>query len=591
MPSHALLYAGAGIPVFPVKPDKTPYTANGFHDATTDRETIERWWTEHPRAGIATPAFDVVDVDLYKPQCQPTWDQIKPLIPEGTPCTRTGQGGLQYIFAAGTLKDGKIGPGVDSRYAGRNYVLLPPSVSTHGGYEAVVSVMQRRPRPAPSFPSVNGSDGGEFRHLLDQMAAGEKIVDGRNKATWWQAVQILRVLPPGTDLAPVRALVQSWVDANCAGDLTEIDVPKQVRGAAKYVMQKRVETPDHPRGDNAGREIGWHQLADVEMRSIVFVDKPLLQADAFHLLVGRKGVGKGTVLADYAARVTRGELGEARNVIWVGSEDSAAIDIRPRLEAAEGDPARVTVVKHGWLRLPDDLDSIAEVIRDRPCGVGLLIIDPLSNHLGGRDGDRETQLREALAPLNTFADEHKLVLIGVRHLTEKEASAGALAAILGSSAWVQTPRAVLAIVCDNEDATVSHIQCIAGNRLPPDTPGRMLRIEGVTLDGLENEVTRCVWLGDSFKDVETLLATVKEPSKSAQARELILDTLKAADDLQMESDTLDALIAQQTGLTARTVGNLRGELREAGLVKPVPEKDEFGSVQRWLVMRTQAPRS
>jgi hypothetical protein len=40
------------------------------------------------------------------------------------------------------------------------------------------------------------------------------------------------------------------------------------------------------------------------------------------------------------------------------------------------------------------------------------------------------------------------MVFGVRHLTEKECKGGVLAAILGSSAWVQTPRAVLAVVRD-----------------------------------------------------------------------------------------------------------------------------------------------
>ena len=75
------------------------------------------------------------------------------------------------------------------------------------------------------------------------------------------------------------------------------------------------------------------------MRSIVFLDKPLLQADAFTLVVGRKGVGKGTWLIETASRITRGELGEKRNVVWIGSEDSAAIDIKPRVIAAEATPS------------------------------------------------------------------------------------------------------------------------------------------------------------------------------------------------------------------------------------------------------------
>ena len=72
-------------------------------------------------------------------------------------------------------------------------------------------------------------------------------------------------------------------------------------------------------------------LSQVQPREIEYVDYPLLQASAFHLVAGRKGAGKGTTLADIAARVTRGELGTKRSVIWIGSEDSSAIDMRPRL--------------------------------------------------------------------------------------------------------------------------------------------------------------------------------------------------------------------------------------------------------------------
>ena len=43
------------------------------------------------------------------------------------------------------------------------------------------------------------------------------------------------------------------------------------------------------------------------------------------------------------------------------------------------------------------------------------------------------------------------MLIGVRHLSEKECQQGVLAAILGASAWVQVPRVVLALVPVNGD--------------------------------------------------------------------------------------------------------------------------------------------
>jgi hypothetical protein len=149
---------------------------------------------------------------------------------------------------------------------------------------------------------------------------------------------------------------------------------------------------------------------------------------------------------------------------------------------------------------------------------------------------------------------------------------------------------VIALVRDDEDLDLVHVQCIAGNRLPPDTPGRVFRIEGTLLPGFETEVTRARWEGDSSKDVEKLLITPKKTSKSGAARELILDVLEEAPGQEMESDELDALVAGKTGLTARTVQNIRVQLKDAGLVKAVPEKDPDGIVLRWLVRRTAAPR-
>jgi hypothetical protein len=141
----------------------------------------------------------------------------------------------------------------------------------------------------------------------------------------------------------------------------------------------------------------------------------------------------------------------------------------------------------------------------------------------------------------------------------------------------------------NNDPSISHIQCVAGNRLPPGTPGRMFRIEGVLAPGLENEVTRAVVLGDSTQDVETMLSASsdKGSSKSDRAREVLLNTLRQAGG-QMESDQLDATVAETTGLKATTVRNLRVELKDRGWLRPIPEKDDTGAVLRWMVKLTNA---
>ena len=49
----AIEYASKGMAVFPIKPrGKEPLTRHGVKDATTNFNTIEKWWTKHPNANI-----------------------------------------------------------------------------------------------------------------------------------------------------------------------------------------------------------------------------------------------------------------------------------------------------------------------------------------------------------------------------------------------------------------------------------------------------------------------------------------------------------------------------------------------------------
>ena len=117
-------YAGLGIPVFPCVPGrKEPLTERGLHDATTDAEQIERWWTERPNAnvGISTGGLLVVDLDTNN-----TWladDQDKLLELAVAPMSLTANGGWQYLFRQPVGKQwrntvGRLAPHVDTRAGG-----------------------------------------------------------------------------------------------------------------------------------------------------------------------------------------------------------------------------------------------------------------------------------------------------------------------------------------------------------------------------------------------------------------------------------------------------------------------------------------
>jgi hypothetical protein len=129
---------------------------------------------------------------------------------------------------------------------------------------------------------------------------------------------------------------------------------------------------------------------------------------------------------------------------------------------------------------------------------------------------------------------------------------------------------------------------VAGNR-SLNGAGQAFRIDAVEVAGLTEPITLATALGESAKSVDELLATRdRSGSKSARARELILDLLEGEGD--QESDALDARVAQATCLKAGTIKNVRIGLRDEGLVKMYPDKDEHGTILRWNVGRTVASR-
>jgi DNA-binding transcriptional ArsR family regulator len=465
MLSAALSYAGMGIPVFPVN-GKVPITKRGFHDATTDRAQIEAWWTSHPSAGIGTAAFDSIDVDLYKPNCQPTWDRIKPLIPDDTPQHRTGGGGFQFLFEPGTLRDGKIGPGVDNRYAGRNYIVLPPSPHPSGKrYEVVLSLTEGRLRPAPDFPHESG-DAGEFQQLLSQMDAGERIMEGRNKATWWRAVEILRTLPENADLEPVEAVVQSWVKGNCGGDLREIDVAKQVRGAAKFVANERTGAtrnsfppPVAPvpgeRESEQAAELPFSQLGALLSRVPAepsWAVRGYLARFAITLLAGRPKVGKSTLICAMLAAVvggrafvgqetTRGGVllltEERRDTLAEKARTLGLIPFR-RGESSIGGGDESGACVHALMRHDAGAVPWPEVVRQAMAhcaqhDLTTLVVDTFDRWTGLR-GDAENAagaVNEALEPLQ-YAAAAGLAVLLVSH--QRKASGEFGEAVRGSTA-------------------------------------------------------------------------------------------------------------------------------------------------------------
>lgn len=186
---RALAYAAAGIAVFPCVPGgKTPLTANGFHDATTDADRIRRWWSMRPSANIATPTgtpgFDVLDVDV-RPDGN-GWHafhraQAAGLVDGWVRAVLTPSGGLHLHYPGTDQRNGSLrGLHVDFRATG-GYVLLPPSFGQTKDYSRDYQLIATRPgpgRPLDWSPVVDlltpvGARGGVGQGIVRQREGGD----------------------------------------------------------------------------------------------------------------------------------------------------------------------------------------------------------------------------------------------------------------------------------------------------------------------------------------------------------------------------------------------------------------------------------
>lgn len=298
------------------------------------------------------------------------------------------------------------------------------------------------------------------------------------------------------------------------------------------------------------------------------------QRSAFQLLAGPKGAGKGTYLAGLAARISSA----GANVIFVSTEDSAEIDLKPRLVAAGADISRCSVLLRQHLKLPDDVDELRLLVNEHG-GVGLLVIDPVANHIGNRNSNSDAEVRDAIAPLNKLANDLDCLLIGVRH-PGKDRSRGALASILGSTAWVDTPRAVVMIAVDDEDPQARHIQVVAGNSAP-NGAAQAFRIDAVQVADLEDPITLAVPLAESAKSVDDLLAGEKNATgarvSGEQLQALILRELATG---AKSRDYLNVVADDELGASKDSVYR-QGyvPLRDTGRVKA--SKDGLGGGWYW----------
>jgi hypothetical protein len=355
-----------------------------------------------------------------------------------------------------------------------------------------------------------------------------------------------------------------------------------------------------PRSTSLSSDAAVFSLIDLrtmKVRAVEWIEEPFLARGELHILQGHGSAGKGALTCRWHAEASK----RKEHTLMVSAEDDMERQIIPRLIAAGADfdyvhPLGVVRSEHeDALEIPGDLPRLEQFIVDNK--IQFVSIDPLLTHItGNKDSYKDHEVKRVLTPLSKLAQRTGATVIGVHHF-KKDTSGGARHSGQASTAFATTARIVLSMAKSAKRDSI-HILEVSKSNIGAEDVGLDLRLEVVEVPAEDGKVAKVPLLhregeaGEALETVDEALAKSRRGSKSSVARELILDIL---DDVpHMESDALDARVAQETGVAAKTVQNLRAELgtKGIGLIRTFPseEYDPRGK-QIWHVARTSAPRS
>ena len=252
-----------------------------------------------------------------------------------------------------------------------------------------------------------------------------------------------------------------------------------------------------------------------------------LRFGATALLAGDQSSGKSTLAALIAAAVSKGQALPGgpdllpRGVLWLGAEELAKQDIRPRLRLAGADTRRLhnpEELKNGKYRrisLPTHLRELTRIVQG--LDVGLLIFDPITSHIDDTLlADSGGTARRVLESLTELGRETGACSLCIKH-PRKGAYGSLIERVSGSREWIQVPRTVLFMVSPVEHSARRVL--VTKKPGPPSQPPAL----GCHIEVIEG-VARLVWEQEVAFDEKTLGQTEDAPGEkdaTADARDLL----------------------------------------------------------------------
>lgn len=316
-------------------------------------------------------------------------------------------------------------------------------------------------------------------------------------------------------------------------------------------------------------------LADVSAEPVEWLWPGRLPLGKLVVLDGDPAVGKSTLAVDLAARVSRGTRWpdgaacSAGDALILSAEDGLADTIRPRLDAAEGDPAKVhalTEVRYrdndGQLRTRPptlgDAQWIEQAIRRHHAR--LVIIDVLMAYLPGKvDSHRDQDIRSVLSAVAAVAERTGCCVLLLRHLN-KASGGNPLYRGGGSIGIVGAARAAFLAAVDPDDDTRRVLAATKANLAP------MPEALAFRLVDAGHGCARVQWDGGSTHSAADLLGHRdgdNERGERDEAAQWLLDYLDQRGGHVKAGDVIKAAAADGIAKTTLTRARQRARVATA----------------------------
>ena len=308
------------------------------------------------------------------------------------------------------------------------------------------------------------------------------------------------------------------------------------------------------------------------------------------ILDGDPSVGKSTLTADWAARVSTGtpwpdgsECLEG-DVLLLSAEDGLADTIRPRLDAAGGDPSRIHALESVSYEAQDgstrarafnlsDVTALERTVSEhRP---RLVLIDVLMAYLPGQvDSHKDQDVRTVLGELARIADRYGCCIVALRHMN-KSGGSKAMYRGAGSIGIVGAARVGMLAGHDPTDETGERrVLAVFKSNLAAIPGALTYRLA----DAPEHGCARIEWTGSSTLKADGLLAAQAEDAD--ELREIdawLLDYLERSGGEAKARDVIND--GKTAGFTEDAIKRARRRLRIR------TERNGFGkgSVVAWSI--------